>query len=226
MPVIALPKSADLSRGKSPALFFVPLVSHITIEEWRADEEGCHDLTIPHNNWCAMCATKMIQLLEGRPSPPLDPMFEHACEVGVYKQKLGGDGKGWKGMYHHPFARFLGTYGFSAHVREGIDVETIARAIASGYYVIPSVSPEIRFPRDDAPAATSGHVVLAYAYSTDSDGERVLRIQNCAGFESLDSQKGFPVSASRMQQLFSGTATFVRSPLYGTEGFLAPHAPW
>jgi hypothetical protein len=204
----------DLSHGSRAEDFFVSLIEdRFKMEAWRASPQ-CFDRTIPSSNWCAMTCLRMLLLLQKFPSPSLEKLFEDACTSEVYVWDDGADTEniGWRGCYHKKLAVFIRQYGFEAHHRTSLVTGDIADALDNDWFVIPSVSPEIRFPhRRRNPIQRNGHVVLVYAYRSHKDeSNRSFLIQNAAGFASKNSQIGVRISERRMQQVFGGHATFVR----------------
>jgi hypothetical protein len=200
----------DLSRGRAPEEFYTCLIEDpMKVEEWRASD-GAHDHTIPSSNWCALTCLRMILLLEGREAPSLEYLWERACAAGVYV--LGAGNRGWIGAYHERLASFIKEFGFDAINLKDLTMDLIAEALSSGNYVIPSVSPDIRYALDLEPRHTDGHMVLCYKYQIDEPG-RMFTIQNSAGFASIGTQIGVPIPEARFRQVFSGNAILVRSSL-------------
>ncbi|HRH55455.1 MAG TPA: hypothetical protein PK609_01160 [Candidatus Paceibacterota bacterium] len=203
--------SADLSRGKSPDDFYVCLISdRHAVEAWR-ESSAPFDYTIRSSSWCALTCVQNILKIEDKYVPSLNDLFEEACRHGVYVWKDDPAKRGWKGAFLARLPAFLNYQGYSARFEQNLTPEGIAQALASDYYVIARVSPEIRFLHDTPPKEKTGHFVLVYAYETADDGTLVFRIQNSAGFASLNSQAGVPVSEARMAQVFSGDAILVRA---------------
>lgn len=201
-----IPLSVDLSKGKRPEDFFVPLIpDRFGLEAWRADPD-CFDLSLPHNSWCAITSLRMALLLEDMVAPSQEELFEDACKCGVYQWEVG---KGWIGAYHVPFASFLRRHGFVGRFVQKLEPQDIAKILARGFYGILRVSSAIRFPDTIQPDTKTGHVVFCFGY-TSGEQEREFRIHNCAGFATLQSQIDFRVPELRMKQVFSGDATFFR----------------
>lgn len=203
----------DLSNGKSPDEFYTCLIEdRFGVEAWRASPQ-CFDYTIPSSSWCALTCLHMLLRLHDRPAPSLETLFADACAAGVYRWKkdVNGKGEGWHGSYYAELASFLSNYGFEAEYRESLTVKHLVRALDQGQFVLPSVSPDIRFPlRTEEPGRRGGHVVLVYGYARGEDGLSAFKIQNAAGFATENSQIGVSIPESRMQQVFGGRATFVR----------------
>jgi hypothetical protein len=205
-----LPLQVDLTNGRPPEEFFVPLIpDRFGLEAWREDP-GCFDLTIPHNSWCAITSLRMALLLENITAPSQEELFEDACNSLVYEWR---EDRGWIGAYYRPFTSFLSRHGFVGRFVQGLTSKHIAGALARGMYCILRVSPTIRFLNMTAPNTKVGHVVFCFGYSTNKQG-RQFHIHNCAGFASLDSQIDFQVSEARMEQVFSGDATIFRRRSY------------
>ena len=207
----------DLSHGMTPINFYTCLIGdRFGVEAWR-NSPRCFDLSIPSSNWCAMTCLRMLLLVHRLPSPPLDELFGAACTAGVYEWNYGTDNRpqGWRGCYHTKLASFITQYGFEAHHRASLMTDDIADALDNDWFVIPSLSPEIRFPlRRRSPQQRNGHVVLVYAYRSHKNGNnRSFLIQNSAGFVSKNSQIAVRISERRMKQVFGGHATFVRLPV-------------
>lgn len=201
------PIKIDLSRGQDPKEFYTCLIPDQSgVEAWRVNPSAL-DHRIPSSNWCALTCLRMALLLEDGVVPDLEKLWERACERHVYTPKT--DGTGWYGAHHEPLARFFGEFGFEAKHCDNMSTASITQALVDGYYVLPSVSPEIRFPRDTDPAKKTGHMVFVYGYDTGVDGRNFL-LQNSAGFASLNSQIAVRVSEKRLQQVFSGRAILVR----------------
>ena len=203
-----IPSGMDLSRGRAPEEFYVCLIEDpMKVEEWRASDEA-HDHTIPSSNWCALTCLRMILLLEGKKAPSLEHLWERACAAGVYVQKEGHHG--WVGAYHQPLAAFIEEFGLDAIYLKDLTTDLVAEDLFHGNYVIPSVSPDIRYSLDLEPVRRNGHVVLCYKYHTDVTG-RVFTIQNSAGFASINTQMGVAVPEARFKQVFSGNGILVHS---------------
>jgi hypothetical protein len=157
----------------------------------------------------------MALLLERRVAPSLTKLFGHAIEHGVYRRKTRAEiehnGPGWKGALLNEVPVFFNEYGFEATLVQELSSKDVIRALAEEYYVLPRVGPDIRFPGRKRPSKKTGHFVFLYAYTTSPSGKVIFRINNSAGFHSLNSQVAFPVPEARFTQVFSGDAILVRA---------------
>lgn len=205
-----LPERVDLSGGVPPESFYVPLISdRFAVEEWRASGAS-KDYRIPSSNWCAMTCVRMLLLRERGEAPSLEELFDSACDADVYVRQE--DGSGWKGAYHVRLVHFLETLGFQARFRKHLHVSDIAKSLARGQYGLLSVGPDIRYLKDEEPEKQNGHFVFAFGYES-TPASRLFRIHNSAGFASLNTQIDVAIPETRMAQVFSKSAIFVRSTL-------------
>jgi hypothetical protein len=210
-PMHELPKRVDLSCGRPPESFYVcQIEDRFGLEAWKASPEA-KNYTIPRNNWCALVHLSMVLMLEERVPPSLDELFERACAMNVYRPFA--DGSGWQGAFLDALPGFVASLGLEARLERRHAPESVARGLSELNYVLPRVSPEIRYPTDKEPEKRTGHFVFFYGYELDEEDEPVFRYQNGSGFASLDSQIGVRITTARMRQVFSGDALLIRSRL-------------
>lgn len=202
-----LPTSVDLLRGMPPSeCFACQIEDRLGVEKWRASKAAL-DHRIPTSNRCLCVSYRMTRLAAKLPAPSSDELFDDMCAFGVYTWKA--DNSGWAGAHHDAFLEFVRqSQDFDVMRWEDMTPECVASALAQGYFPLLSVGPAIRFTKG-GPKKKAGHFVFVYAYDT-VNGKRVFRINNGAGFASLDSQIGFPVHEDRLLEVFSGRGILLR----------------
>lgn len=202
-----LPKSVDLLNGILPSeCFQCQIEDRFAVEKWRASRAP-FDFRIPCSNWCLGTAFRMALLASDMQASEMPELFDKMCVASVYTWKP--DHSGWTGAHHDAFLAFVReSYDFDVMRWEDMTPECVASALAQGYYALLSTGPAIRFA-EGGPKKKSGHFVFVYAYDTVK-GKRVFRINNGAGFASLNSQIDFPVHEDRLREVFSGRGIMLR----------------
>ena len=200
----------DLSRGKDPIDFYVcQIENRFEIEVWKASPQ-VRDYTIPSSNWCAMTALRMALLADERPAPSLEDLFQNACTYGVYRPFA--DTSGWQGAFLLELPHFCCSYGFEARLERSQTPSDVVNWLRRGYYALPLVGPEVRFPRRTrAPKKRRGHFVFLYAYRIGERGTHLFTLNNSAGYASNNSQVAVEISKKRFKQVFSGDVLLLRS---------------
>ncbi len=205
--------------SRRPEDFYVCQISDPTkVEEWVAGLNSL-DSKAPELHWCAMCCVRSLLLAERLPAPPLEELFDMACEQGVYRPDKD---IAWSGAYHRELADFINTVRVveqrKAFASRRMKISATADdrwfnmegLVRSGCYILLSVHPDIRLRTDTAPPSKRGHFVLVYDF-IERDGQKYFLINNPAGFQSQYSQIGMEVSAERLGQVSSGDGIVVKS---------------
>lgn len=171
----------------------------------RRNEE---DLNLPEWNQCGICCVRMIALGLERNPPPLEEMYRTAFDqYGVFRMV---DDK-VVGAYHRELAGYVhDVFGLNTEAVRRQSVEDVAQAILDGWYVIASVSAEIRDASVLEPLRRNGHLVLVFDVG-ERDGAAGFLLHNSSGFSSTETQEDVFVSLDRFRQFFSGNSVNIRS---------------
>lgn len=155
-------------------------------------------------NWagCGMACTKMIIAHRNSKVIPLATLGKKCTEYGGYTMPLETS----PGMYYKPYLKFLdGEFGIKAHVVSAMLPQEIMHQLSLGNYVIASVSPKIRDPRD-TPETRGGHLVLMLGYDQD---KQEFYLHNPSG-NTVKSQEYATVSFTDFKKFFGNRGIVVQ----------------
>lgn len=186
---------------------FVPQFEPADDVERRIGNRDNEDMNGPEWNWCGICCVRMVLLGLGRPAPTMEEMYRTAFdEYGVFKM-VGG---AVIGAYHRDLASYVqGACDLASYAKRKMSADDVADDVLSGWYVIASVSPQIRDLLGPPPEKKGGHLVLVYGVE-DTEQGRVFVLHNSTGFASLGTQRSVRVPEARFVECFSGCAVLLR----------------
>lgn len=164
--------------------------------KWR--ESGAEDKA-EYTSWswsaCGMACTKMILAHSTAQVVPIVTLGKKALEYGCYDLPLETSA----GLKYEPYVRFVQQeLGWRAKVISPMIKDDIVRALSMGYYVIASVSPDIRVPTSQ-PKHRGGHLVLVVAYDLD---KKNFYINNPSG-NTKATQEHARVSFAEFEKFFA-----------------------
>ncbi|MBW0254190.1 C39 family peptidase [Cellulomonas sp. PS-H5] len=132
-----------------------------TLHDWRADGYASAE---EYRRWslntCGIACLQSVLSDLGHPEQPKTTLLRRAVATGALVPQDDG---GIDGMFYRPFVEWVrADYGIEAVVRGVLEVDELSSHVASGdWYVIASVSSEIRWP-DRRPSRRGGHLVLVH----------------------------------------------------------------
>ncbi len=186
---------------------FVPQFEPAEDVERRIGNRDNEDMNAPEWNWCGICCVRMVLLGLGRAAPTMEEMYRTAFDAyDVFKTVDGNV----MGAYHRELATYVrDACDLASYAKRNMSADDVAYDVDSGWYVIASVSPQIRDLFGDAPEKKGGHFVLVYGVENTEQG-RVFVLHNSTGFASAHAQRAVRMPETRFVECFSGNAVLLR----------------
>ncbi len=143
---------------------------------------------------CGMACTKMLLAHKTGKIIPLVELGKKCTEYGGYSYPL----KESKGLHYVPYVKFIkAEFGLNAKLIVPLIIDEVITALNAEYYVIASVSPDIRTPEVN-PTHKGGHLVLMLGYDLN---EKEFYFHNPSGI-STSTQEYASISFDDFSKFF------------------------
>lgn len=153
-------------------------------------------------NGCGMACTKMLLAHRLGREIPLVELGKKCVEYGGYTMPLENS----PGLVYAPYTSFLHKeFGLHAKVVAPLLLREIIHELSKGYYVIASVSYDIR-KSGSTPKVKGGHLILMLGYDLD---KQELYFHNPSG-DSQQTQEYAVVSLTDFTKYFSGRGIVIQ----------------
>ena len=144
-----------------------------------------------------MACTKMLLAGHTGKEVPLVTLGKKCAEYGGYTLPLETS----SGLIYHPYLEFIRKeFGWSGKVISHASAHQLFHELSRGRFVIASVNPAIRTPRQSTPKVKGGHLILLLGYDKTKD---IIYFHNPSGISS-QTQNYAQVSLNQFKKIFSG----------------------
>lgn len=151
---------------------------------------------------CGMACTKMVLAYRTGKTVPIVELGKKCAEYGGYTMPIESS----VGLLYKPYVKFVAQeFGWNSKIVEGMDQKEVMYALGKGDFVIASVSPLIRNPKN-SPTTKGGHLVLMTGYDKSKEE---FYLHNPSG-TSKGTQEYAAVSFRDFKKFFSGRGIVIQ----------------